>query len=131
VNKVNELLREAQRAGGDAAEGGEGSDEDEWNGFEDDSPPEPIDHEAEYVDEDRYTTVTVEAVSVDREGLHRPEDSSDDGSTEGGDDSKDHSNDGPSSGTRSQPKKKKKKFRYESKMERQVTAAKQRSKKRR
>ena len=47
--------------------------EDEWDGLSEDEavPEEPIDHEEEYIDEDRHTVVTVEAVSVDKEGLLR------------------------------------------------------------
>ena len=32
---------------------------------------EALDHDEEYVDEDRYTTVTIEAVDVSKEGLQK------------------------------------------------------------
>lgn len=48
----------------------EKNDEDQWDGI-----PEPevtlIDHEEEYIDEDKYTTVTVEEVEISREGLDK------------------------------------------------------------
>ena len=67
VNAVNALLRDV--------ECGKGSEEDEsWGGIEDEGDMvvkavEVLDHEEEYVDEDRYTTVTVEAVDVSKDGL--------------------------------------------------------------
>ena len=42
--------------------------DEEWNGIAESDPP-PVDHEAEYVDEEKYTTVTVEAMDVSKEGL--------------------------------------------------------------
>lgn len=44
------------------------SQQDYWNGLADPEPV-PIDHEDEYIDEDKYTTVTVEEVDVSRSGL--------------------------------------------------------------
>lgn len=41
-----------------------------WDGIED-VPVEPIDHEAEYIDEDKYTTVTVEEVDISRDGISK------------------------------------------------------------
>ncbi|KAK2750192.1 hypothetical protein FQN57_004689 [Myotisia sp. PD_48] len=41
-------------------------DDPEWGGI---TEPPPVDYEAEYIDEDKYTTVTVEEVEPTREGL--------------------------------------------------------------
>lgn len=112
----------------DADAGSEG--EEEWDGFQDESPAlEPVDHEEEYIDEDRYTTVTVESVMVDRDGLHKPEQTrpeeidSDDEDEEHGN-NKDGSKEQDSTSGKDQkkhPLKKKKKFRYESKFDRQAS----------
>ncbi len=135
VKQVNELIKEARLAGqdGGAGSGEEDGDGDEWPGFEDDVPLEPVDREDEYIDEDRYTTVTVESVTVDRDGMHRPEESSEedeegDGKTSG------HGAPGrtedapPEDQKKEHPKKRKKvKFRYENKLERQLTQRKQKA----
>jgi ribosomal RNA-processing protein 17 len=48
-----------------------GSEEEvEWEGIADELPV--VDHEEEYVDEDKYTTVTVEEVEVSKAGLLKP-----------------------------------------------------------
>jgi ribosomal RNA-processing protein 17 len=120
----------------EGSETGEG--EDEWNGF-DEAPEaptlEPVDHEEEYIDEDLYTTVKVEAVSVDRDGLHNKmelevaEEDSDEGSAADNTESK-HAKDTTSSkGRKDAPKKKKKKFRYETKLVRQMTNKKNKARK--
>lgn len=87
--------------------------------------------EEEYIDEDKYTTVTVEAVSVDRDGLHKPElekhsEESGHKQQEGASAEEDSKKDAK----RKYPAKKNKKFRYENKFERAVEARKQRSKRR-
>jgi len=111
-------------------------------GIED--PPE-VDHEAEYIDEDRYTTVTVEAMDVSKEGLYKAEREEMEASTRAAAPetpeagtlkdaenragrpkrawSKDKPKDKPD-----RPKTKRKKFRYESKAARKVTRVKERSK---
>lgn len=85
------LMREISRA----AAGESGSDEgeesndniiidEEWGGI---TEPPPVDYEEEYIDEDKYTTVTVEELDASsRQGLRRRVDmeSSDEG--ESGDD---------------------------------------------
>lgn len=103
-----------------------------------------VDHEDQYLDEDRHTVVTVEAVDITRDGLQRKQEGSD---VEGEDaqtgttktSERDGSARGTANGNRtksiqqskdldSRPKKtKKKKFRYESKAERKVTRFKERS----
>lgn len=123
VNAVNALLRDV--------ECGKGSEEDEsWGGIEDEGDMvvkavEVLDHEEEYVDEDRYTTVTVEAVDVSKDGLLKVVD-------EESDDRKEEEYAKPvekeEMGKKKWPKKeRKKKFRYESKAERKVTRGKQKA----
>ena len=103
-----------------------------------------IDHEAEYIDEDRFTTVTVEAVEISKDGLHRTADESEEYSEDGDlqagcgrTSNAIHSGDGPETEKRKRvwtrgrpagPKKKKKKFKYESKADRKATRHKERSK---
>ncbi|KAI9832849.1 MAG: hypothetical protein M1826_001015 [Phylliscum demangeonii] len=110
--------------------------EDEWNGFGEDKE-EAVRREDEYIDEGLYTTVTVEAVDVSKEGLHAmteadgDEDPALDGYSGGG-----HGEGKPVSGkeTDGKPKpkrdrpvtKKRKKFKYENKAERKVTKTLQR-----
>lgn len=50
----------------------EDGEDGEWDGIKDDdkAPLEPVDHEEEYIDEDKYTTVTIEEVDVDKDGIH-------------------------------------------------------------
>ncbi|KAI0012839.1 nucleolar protein 12-domain-containing protein [Xylariaceae sp. FL0662B] len=128
VRSVNAILKEAEQAGYVGGEGTEDED-DEWGGFQDTPPLEPVDHEEEYIDEERYTTVTVESVNVSKDGLSssRPEeaDSSEENEdTTAKEDSRLHSG---SKGKARQPKKKKQKFRYETKSERQLSQRKQKA----
>ena len=126
VNAVNALLQDVEGGIG----GEEGSEEDVWGGIEDEGDTavkavEVLDHEEEYVDEDRYTTVTVEAVNVSKEGLQKVAD--DDSDPE-----KEVEYAKPAAkeetGKKKWPKKeRKKKFRYESKAERKVTRGKQKA----
>jgi ribosomal RNA-processing protein 17 len=130
VQAVNKILREAESAG---TTGQNADSSEEWDGLSDTDVPEaPIDLEEEYIDEDKYTTVTVEAVSVDRDGLHKPkldESSSEDGSTPEQEESteKEENGNGPPKRVKDSTRKKKK-FRYETKFERDLTAKKQRAK---
>ncbi|KAH8650895.1 nucleolar protein 12-domain-containing protein [Tricladium varicosporioides] len=121
VEAVNKILKEA--AGSDAENGGE---EDSWDGIKDDTAiVELVDHEEEYLDEDKYTTVTIEAVDVSKEGLVKIGDES-----EGEDEAEKRLK---SAVTEEKPKKlwpkkvKKKKFRYETKAERKFTRGKQKA----
>ena len=116
----------------------------EWDGFEDTpaaTAGETLDHEEEYVDEDRFTTVTVESVNVSRDGLVKPDDDDDDGQ-EDGQAGKEEQAGGSGSGDRRQSnskkmtreptnKKKKQKFRYESKTERLQEQRRQKARKKR
>ncbi|KAF4497608.1 nucleolar 12 [Fusarium agapanthi] len=124
VQTVNRLLQESEAAG--AVEQESDEEDGEWDGFPDQPELDIVDHEEEYIDEDRYTTVTVESVSVTRDGLHKPQvddkDNEEDKKVE-------EPNDDQKAKSRREPKKKKKKFRYETKFERQLTDKKQRIKK--
>ncbi|SPO00683.1 uncharacterized protein DNG_03431 [Cephalotrichum gorgonifer] len=120
VQQVNELLRASEASG--AIVHDSDSDGSEWGGIEDPVEPEIIDHEDEYIDEDRYTTVRVESVSVTRDGLEKPRleplgDKEEVKEEETEDKSKD---DSKSKKRERKPKAPKKKFRYESKIERQL-----------
>ncbi len=129
VQAINKILREAEYAG--TSDNNRNGSDEEWSGLPDaDVPEAPIDLEEEYIDEDRYTTVTVEAVSVDRDGLHKPElqqSSDDEVEEEGGADKQAEEKKGDDKRPK-HPTKKKKKFRYENKFERAVEARKQRAK---
>ena len=108
-----------------------------------------VDHEDEYIDEDKFTTVLVEEVDVDRDGLHKTkshdmvetkQDTDNNVDVNGGEE-KDRSDvrnaerkrqwtkEKPRDG-KSKPKQKRKKFRYENKAERKFTREKERSKNR-
>ncbi|KAK0626851.1 nucleolar protein 12-domain-containing protein [Immersiella caudata] len=129
VQSVNQIFLEAQKAGTEGHEEG-GSDSDEWKGLDDEVPEAPIDMEEEYIDEDRYTTVTVEAVSVNRDGLHKPGAASVDGADESSRrDVKQEDNTEKGPGKKEWPKKKKKTFRYETKEERRITQRREKAKK--
>lgn len=125
---MNKLLRESGAVPEDTASSSGESDADEWDGIPDAPSVEILDQAEEYVDEDRYTTVTVESVAISRDGFEKPPKAG----TQDADTNKesltqaelregDHANS-------SRPKKKKKKFRYETKIERQLTDRKQRAK---
>lgn len=133
VQTISKILREAESAG-TTEQNQDGSDE-EWGGLSDtDAPEAPIDLEEEYIDEEKYTTVTVEAVNVDRDGLHKPvldEPSEEESNLEQGENVQDGKEEsGPPKRAKDPAKKKKKKFRYENKFERDLTVKKQRSKRR-
>lgn len=128
VTAVNALLNESRKSGIDDSDD---SNDEVWNGIPDESLPEPIDYEAEYIDEDRYTTVTVEEVDVSKEGLVKVverEDTENDGDSDNQNISS--ISEEPKTGINRKiwPKKiRKKKFRYESKAERVATRRKQKA----
>lgn len=135
VQAINKILREAEAAG--TTEQDENASEGEWQGLSDTEVPEaPIDIEEEYIDEDKYTTVKVEAVTVDRDGLHKPQldDTSEDEASgpekEAGTNTAEQDGTGPVKRPKEKAKKKKKKFRYETKFERELEAKKQKAKRR-
>jgi len=146
VETVNALLRQA--AGAAWEDGGveeHGSGGEEWAGFNDDgdevveAKPTSIAHEDEYIDEDRYTTVTVESIDVTKDGVQKSADvdseEEEEEAVDGDDAVKGKRKRGDASGNGStakekpsaKPKKKKKKFRYLSKLERKATRLKERS----
>ncbi|KAL7817028.1 nucleolar protein 12 domain-containing protein [Trichoderma aethiopicum] len=131
VEHVNKLLRESGAIEVDDTEeqsGEEGEANDgEWDGFPDRPNLDIVDHEEEYIDEDRYTTVTVESVSISRDGLERPEKPQEKAE---GEDQKEEPEKAPQDQSKgpARPKKKKQKFRYESKIERQLTERRQKAK---
>ncbi|KAG6011978.1 hypothetical protein E4U43_008009 [Claviceps pusilla] len=133
VETVNRMLRESGAVSADVDEGdndSEADDADEWDGFPDKPDLDIVDHEEEYVDEDRYTTVTVESVSVSREGLNRP-DQLDEEAEEQARKKREEAERQEVEVKNKKPlwqKKKKKKFRYETKLERQLSDRKQRIK---
>ena len=145
VESVNAMLRQA--AAGEDGDVGGGAEEDgaeatdEWAGIEEPAEAE-VNREDEYIDEDRYTTVTVEAVDIDREGIHTGETADAKSEDGGGDGEKGKAPADGAGETKkriwtkerpkglSKPKKKKQKFRYESKAERKFTRSKQSEKNR-
>lgn len=137
VETVNRLLKEARKAGTSDTESENDSDDNEFGGFEDE-PVQPVDLEEEYIDEDRYTTVTIEAVNVDKDGMHKPDaegvedddedaDNDEDGEGKGVEGAK--SGSAPEKSKKEWPKKpRKKKFRYETKIERKLSEVKRKVK---
>lgn len=134
VEEVNALVKEAAKAAGEIDENKDEDDQAEGEQGNVLAEASTIDHEEEFIDEDLYTTVTVEAVDVSKEGLHKI--------SQEDEEADDESNNKPATGRPSTrqgakriwtkerpngPKKKKKPFRYESKAERKVTRFKERS----
>lgn len=118
MKKQNAELSESEDAGGVNGE------DLEWEGIEDGE--ENVAQDEEFVDEDKFTTVTVEAMGDPREGSDEsdPEPKAKEAVTNG-----EAKAPKKETGNRaSKPKQKKRKFRYESKAERQVTRQKQKSK---
>ncbi|KAJ3522518.1 hypothetical protein NM208_g12825 [Fusarium decemcellulare] len=128
VQTVNRLLQESEAAGAVEQESDDEAS-DEWDGFPDQPNLDIVDHEEEYIDEDRYTTVTVESVSVTRDGLHKPQVDESEDEDDAKDEGKTAKDSTADKSRQDRPKKKKKKFRYESRFDRQLTDRKQRVKK--
>lgn len=121
-------LNEENESGDDAENSSSDAEEDEWDGIEE---PPAVDYEAEYIDEDKYTTVTVEEMDPSKQSiLHTNDDSLDERPKErsepSGEDVKSKEQSKKKKQTDDKLKKKKKKFRYESKDERKVTRMKER-----
>ncbi|KAI0167074.1 nucleolar protein 12-domain-containing protein [Hypoxylon sp. FL1284] len=129
VQTVSAILKQAEQAGYVGGEEASDEDTDEWGGFQDTPTLEPVDHEEEYVDEERYTTVTVESVNVSKDGLSssRPEEDSGEDNEETT--AKDGTQAPPGSREKGRPPKQKKKpkFRYETKSERQLNQRKEKA----
>lgn len=108
-------------------------DEEEWNGI---AEPEQIDREAEYIDEEKYTTVKVQAVDPNKESLEEAFGASD--SESEAEYAKEQKADTTESKLKQKKSKKpprdpnkkklkkKRNFRYESKEERKLARAKER-----
>jgi ribosomal RNA-processing protein 17 len=127
VNEVNSLLRKARSPSPSSS-----SEKEEFTGFDSPQPqpqplPEAIDREDEYIDEDKYTTVTIESVGIGKEGFEKVDDEKEDA-----EEKKEEEGRWPKEKTKIvRPKKiKKPKFRYESKAERKTTRMKQGAKNR-
>lgn len=131
------MLREQDDDVSDVSQQAKTVDGGQWEGIAEDPR---VDHEDEYVDDDRFTSVTIEAVDVSKDGLHKlkQEDEVDSEDASGEKKSDGRRNNSASQGqekpkriwTKEQPigpKKTKKKFRYESKAERKVTRHKEKS----
>lgn len=141
VEEVNALVKEAAKAAGeiDEEEGEEDNDDDDEDGQADGDQVDILErasklhHEEEFMDEDLFTTVTVEAVDISKNGFHKVAQEE----QKGDDESNKPTAGRPSTrpGARriwtkerpNGPRKKKKPFRYESKAERKVTRFKERS----
>lgn len=125
------VLKRMKEDAGDLSEMEDEKEEEDWEGIEE---PPAVDYEAEYVDEDKYTTVTVEEMDASREGLLKAakgEESENEEekkypteSTEADTKTKKRK---PRSAASEAARKKKRNFRYETKVERRQTMLKQRS----
>ncbi|KAF2265676.1 hypothetical protein CC78DRAFT_418802, partial [Lojkania enalia] len=133
VSEVNTLLRKANPdlSDPDKTESGKDEGEEEFQGF--DEFIEDINREDEYIDEDKYTTVTIESVGISKEGFEKAQDG-DAENEEGRENGTENMN--GEDGTKKRiwtkerpkadrPKKKKKQFRYETKAERKAERIKQ------
>ena len=139
VEAINSLLRQEDAVVSDAS--GEAAIEHEapWEGF---GADDQIDYEDAYSDDDRFTSVTVEAVEISRDGLRKTK--NEDEINHNGVEStglnanvRDNAGETAFEATKAKrarteeptkgPKKRKKKFRYESKAERKVTRYKEKS----
>ncbi|KAG9229443.1 putative ribosomal RNA-processing protein 17 [Amylocarpus encephaloides] len=118
VEAVNRLLKDME-----PVVEGLGEEGDSWEGIEDEPVVEPVDHEEEYVDEDKYTVVTVEEVDISKAGISKI----------AGQDSEEDEEvpklvDAEEKNKKVWPKKpRKQKFRYETKTERKLSRAKQKA----
>lgn len=129
VRRINEMLKASLAATAEDDSKSENDQGEEWDGFPDQPVLDVVDHEEEYIDEDRYTTVTVESVSVSRDGLSKPEmpSENDESKPEGEEEVAGQDEDDDKKSNRRVSKAKKKQFRYESKTERDFENRKQRA----
>ncbi|GKZ83610.1 hypothetical protein AnigIFM56816_008705 [Aspergillus niger] len=130
--QLKRLKEEEDSDEDNSSSGSEDEGDQEWEGFEE---PPAVDYEAEYIDEDKYTTVTVEEMDPSREGLLRSvgNESDEEGEEQTETKPAPDTNSNPAGDktkkkkTDNKPKKKKKKFRYETKEERKLTRVKERA----
>ncbi|KAL9076789.1 MAG: hypothetical protein Q9161_000774 [Pseudevernia consocians] len=139
VESVNVMVRDADVVS-DTSEGEVEGEEKPWDGILD-NHDSLVDQEDEYTDDDRFTTVTVEAVDVSKDGLQRAvQDGEAESEASGRSDGEPqrttalHRRTGSEKGKRIWTKEppsglgqRKKKFRYENKAERKATRYKERS----
>jgi ribosomal RNA-processing protein 17 len=134
VETVNRLLRESGAVSSQIDDEEEPSEEvGEWDGFPDKPNLDIVDHEEEYIDEDRYTTVKVESVSVSRDGLSKPgqlDEEAEEAARLKREEAERQEAEKAKDKKPSWQKTKKKKFRYESRIERQLTDRRQKAKSR-
>ncbi|KAJ5817996.1 Nucleolar protein 12 [Penicillium robsamsonii] len=123
------VLKRMKEDAGDLGEMEGEKEEEDWEGFEE---PPAVDYEAEYIDEDKYTTVTVEEMDASREGLLKAAKEEDEEGeekktypVESTEDAKKKRK--PRSAASEAARKKKRNFRYETKIERKQTMLKQRA----
>lgn len=145
-------MRIAAGEGGGVGGEEDGEEEDEeGDGWEGIAELPPVDYEAEYIDEDRYTTVTVEDIDPSRNGLQGKEEESGSGSEDGagdGDGDGDDDEDGKSTDQKNEAgstkkkriwakenpngdtkrRRRKRNFKYESAVDRKAGRIKQRQK---
>ncbi|KAK3197366.1 hypothetical protein GRF29_1536g1524455 [Pseudopithomyces chartarum] len=120
VEEVNRLVKQANgdisEADDDSEDGSDTQEQNDMDGAEETQPPvDSIDQEEEFVDEDKYTTVTIESVGISKHGFEKRggEDEPEAGQKE----KREWTKERPKS---NKPKKKKIKFRYETKAERKA-----------
>lgn len=137
VEAVNAVLKDND---GEGLAASQNNKEEGWDAIE--KKLEVVDREDEYLDEDQFTTVTVEAVDVDRDGMktvtnNLEEDEVVENGKAGNEPSEatTEGQDLKQNGERkriwtkeSRPKAKKKQFKYESKADRKITRFKERGK---
>ena len=114
---MNRLVKQAN---GDLGEEDDDSEEDA-EAEEPQAPIEDINQEEEFVDEDKYTTVTIESVGISKHGFEKRGGEEEDPDAEKKE-KRVWTKEKPKS---TRPKKKKIKFRYETKTERKAERVKQ------
>lgn len=116
---MNRLVKQAN---GDLSEAEDDSEEgSETEDTQPQPPLEDIDQEEEFVDEDKYTTVTIESVGISKHGFEKRGGGEEDIEAEKKE-KRTWTKERPKS---NKPKKKKIKFRYETKTERKAERVKQ------
>ncbi|CAG7994094.1 unnamed protein product [Penicillium salamii] len=130
MDEHSKVLQRMKEDAGDISDKEEG--DDAWEGIEE---PPAVDYEAEYIDEDKYTTVTVEEMDASREGLLKSAHEDDTDNEEEKEkpvetkeaETKTAKKRKPRSAASEAARKKKRNFRYESKEVRRETMRKQRN----
>lgn len=132
MENVNRMLRESNAAV-DKIENESGDEKpEEWDGFPDQPDVDIVDQEEEYIEEDRFTTVTVESVSVSRDGFATPAEIQQRYDEEQKSKKKREEEAAAAEAAKRArpPKQKKKQFRYEPKIDRVIAETRQRAKNR-